>query len=108
MRAFRRSFEQRSHPRRPWSRYLTWAGTFVCLLAPPLASQVHPPHVAIILDRESPRFQPLVDAFQREVLGFFRPGEITLLPPVSGDGTASSISSVVGRVLRDSSVSIVV
>jgi outer membrane protein len=42
------------------------------------------------------------------VLGFFRPGEITLLPPLSGDGTGSGIGRTLDRALRDSSVSVVV
>ena len=67
-----------------WIRIPTRAVTLLCFLAPPLASQARPPRVAIILDRETSRFQPLFDAFQRELLGFFRPGEITLLPPVAG------------------------
>ncbi|MGN6390630.1 MAG: TolC family protein [Gemmatimonadales bacterium] len=64
--------------------------------------------MAVILDRESPRFQPLVDAFQREVLGFFRPGEITLLPPSAGDGTAAGVARALDRALGDSTVSAVV
>ncbi len=91
-----------------WIRIPTRAVTLLCLLAPPLASQVRPARVAIILDRETSRFQPLFDAFQRELLGFFRPGEITLLPPVAGDGTASGVATVVKRALADSSVSVVV
>jgi outer membrane protein len=91
-----------------WIRALTGGVTFLCLLAAPLASQAHPARVAIVLDRDSPRFQPLVAAFQREVLGFFRPGEITLLAPVSGDGTASGVAAVVDQTLRDSSVGVVV
>ena len=78
------------------------------VLASPLASQGRQARVAIVLDRDTPRFQPLVEAFQRELLGFFRPGEITLLPPMIGDGTASGVATVVERALGDSSVSVVV
>jgi outer membrane protein TolC len=61
-----------------------------------------------VLDRESPRFQPQVDAFRREVLGFFRPGEISLPPAIAGDGTAAGVGRALERALRDSSVSVVV
>jgi outer membrane protein TolC len=62
----------------------------------------------LVLDQESPRFQPLVEAFQNEVRGFFRPGEVNLLPPAAGDGTAAGVREVLNRALRDSSVSVVV
>lgn len=32
-----------------------------------------------------------MDAFQRELLRSFRPGELTLLPPAAGDGTVTGI-----------------
>ena len=76
-----------------WSTLLAGCAALGCSLAPPLASQVapgrvQPARVALILDLESSRFQPLVEAFQNEVGGFFRPDQITLLPPTAGDGTA--------------------
>ena len=40
--------------------------------------------------------------------GFFRPGEITLLPAVAGDGTAAGVQRTLQRALADSSVSVVV
>jgi outer membrane protein len=89
-------------------RRVTRAVAALSLLATPLAAQVRPARVAIILDRETPRFQSLVDVFQREVLGFFRSGEVTLLPPMAGDGTASGVAGVVRRALQDSSVAVVV
>jgi outer membrane protein len=89
------------------SRALTCCVILASVLAPSLRAQA-PVRVALILDRQSPQFQPLVDAFQREVLGFFRPGEITLLPPVAGDGTASGVRGAVNRAFGDSSVSVVV
>jgi outer membrane protein TolC len=61
-----------------------------------------------VLDQQAPRLQPQIAAFQREIQGFFRPGEITLLPPLVGDGTAAGIWRVLDRALRDSSVSMVV
>jgi outer membrane protein len=82
--------------------------TFATLLAAPLAAQARPARVAFILDRDSPRFQPQVEAFQREVLGFFRPGEVSLLPPVAGDGSVAGIGRVLDRALHDSTVSVVV
>lgn len=77
-------------------------------LAAPVAAQAPAPRVAVILDRESPRLEPLVDAFQREVGAFFRPGEVVLLPPVAGDGTAGSVSRVLNAALQDPTVSVVV
>jgi outer membrane protein len=77
------------------------------LLAAPLAAQARPARVAVILDRESSRFQPQLDAFQHEVLGFFRPGEVTLLPPVAGNGTPAGVGRVLERALQDSTISVV-
>lgn len=85
------------------------AGVLAALaLAPPAAAQRPVPRVALILDQESPRFQPLVDATRREIEGFFREGEVELLPPEAGDGTAAGVQAVLNRALRDSSVSVVV
>jgi outer membrane protein len=90
------------------TRFLTCSAVLACVLAVPLAAQARPARVAVVLDRDIPRFQPLVTAFQDEVRGFFRPGEITLLPPVAGDGTAAGIAATVNQALQDSSVNIVV
>jgi outer membrane protein TolC len=79
-----------------------------CLLAASLAAQGRPARVALVLDQDLPRFQPRIADFEREVMGFFRPGEITLLPPVAGDGTAAGVTRVLDRTLRDSTVSVVV
>jgi outer membrane protein len=81
--------------------------TLACLLAAPLAAQAHPARVALVLDRDSPAFRPQVEAFRQEVLGFFRPGEVTLLPAVAGDGTAAGVGRVLDRTLHDSTVSVV-
>ncbi|HEY7478883.1 MAG TPA: TolC family protein, partial [Gemmatimonadales bacterium] len=86
---------------------LTCSAILACL-ATPLAGQAREARVAVILDVDSPRFQPLVDAFQTEVGGFFRSGEITLLPPVAGDGTAAGVARVLNQALQDSSISVVV
>jgi Cu/Ag efflux pump CusA len=45
-------------------------------LAAPLAAQARPVRVALILDEESVRFQPLVEATRKEIEGFFRGGEV--------------------------------
>jgi outer membrane protein len=82
--------------------------TALCVLGFPLAAQAHPARVAFVLDRQSSRFQSQLDAFQHEVLGFFRPGEVTLLPPLVGDGTPAGIGRVLERALHDSTVSVVV
>jgi outer membrane protein TolC len=78
------------------------------VLATSLEAQGRPARIALILDQDSPRFQPLIAAFQREVLGFFRTGEIELLPPWAGDGTAAGIATILDRALRDSAVTVVV
>ena len=99
-----------SAPRRypGWGSRLASGLTFATLLAAPLAAQARPARVAVVLDRASSRFQPQLDAFQREVLGFFRPGELTLLPAVAGDGTPAGIGRVLERALHDSTISVVV
>jgi outer membrane protein len=89
-------------------RALTLGLFLACVLATPLTAQASVPSVVFILDRESPRFQPLVDALGREIRGFFRPGELELLPSRAGDGTVRGIADVLGRSFRDSSVSVVV
>ena len=45
-----------------------------------LTAQGQAARVVFILDRESSRFQPLVDATSREIGDFFRPGEVEVLP----------------------------
>jgi outer membrane protein TolC len=99
-----------STPRRypGWGRTLASWLAYAILLTAPLAAQARPARVAFILDRDSPRFQPQIEAFQREVLGFFRPGEVVLLPPVAGDGSAAGVGRVLDRALHDSTVSVVV
>jgi outer membrane protein TolC len=79
-----------------------------CLLAGSLAAQAHPARVALVLDQRIPRLDSLVGAFQREILGFFRPGEITLVDPVAGDGTAAGVERVLQRALHDSTLAAVV
>jgi outer membrane protein len=79
-----------------------------CSLGTPLAAQRKPARVAFILDRESSRFQPLIDATRNEIAQFFRSGEIELLPPRQGDGTGAGIGAVLNRALADSSVTVVV
>jgi outer membrane protein TolC len=89
-----------------------WIALVACaafgLLAPPLTAQGEPARVATVLDLDSPRFRPLVEAFQSEVRGFFRPGEIELLPPVAGDGSVASVRRLLDAAIRDSSVAVVV
>lgn len=85
----------------------SWVAT-TWFLAVSLAAQGRPARVALVLDQEIPRFQPKIEAFQREILGFFRPGEITLLPPVAGDGTTAGVTRVLERALRDSSITVTV
>jgi outer membrane protein TolC len=64
--------------------------------------------VVIVLDQASARLQPQVEAFQREIRSFFRPGEIELLPPRSGDGSVAGLEAVLRGTLADSTVSVVV
>ena len=94
--------------RRTARRLLSAAASLACGLATSLPAQSAAPRVALVLDQQAPRFQPQIAAFQREIQGFFRPGEITLLPPLAGDGTPAGVRRVLDRALRDSSVSVVV
>jgi len=50
-------------------------------LASRLAAQGSPARVAIVLDRASPLFQAVVDLFQTEVRGFFRPVRSSFFHP---------------------------
>ncbi len=78
-------------------------------LAAPLQGQARPPaRVALILDQPSSRFQPLVDSTQKEILSFFRPGEIEFSPLLAGDGTAGRIAAVLDGAMSDPSVTVVV
>jgi outer membrane protein TolC/ABC-type uncharacterized transport system substrate-binding protein len=67
-----------------------------------------PARVALILDRESPRFAPMVAAFQQELETFFHSGQLELLPPRSGDGTIAGTARVLNAALEDPTVSVVV
>ena len=110
------SFAQLRPPRPPgrcvgWKsriRFLTLCFLLASPLASRLAAQGKPARVAIVLDRASPLFQPVVDLFQTEVRGFFRPGEIELLPPITGDGTVGGVAEALKRAFNDPSVSVVV
>jgi outer membrane protein TolC len=62
----------------------------------------------LVLDRESTRFEELLEATRREVSGFFRPDEIEFLPALAGDGTVPGIRAALDRALHDSSVAVVV
>jgi hypothetical protein len=84
-----------------------WA-SLTSLISAPLAAQAGAARVVIILDQESPRFQPLVEATAREISGFFRPGEVELLPPRTGGGTSNGIRAALDQALADSSVAVVV
>ncbi|MEZ0333396.1 MAG: hypothetical protein ACAI18_05260, partial [Gemmatimonadales bacterium] len=96
----------RRHARRSFCLLL--CGVLASSLITSLAAQSAAHRVAVVLDQEAPRFRPQVAAFEREIQGFFRPGEITLLPPQAGDGTAAGVRRALDRALGDSSVSAVV
>jgi outer membrane protein TolC/ABC-type uncharacterized transport system substrate-binding protein len=96
------------HAGRSSRRLLLCCSVLACGLATSLPAQSAAPRVALVLDQQAPRLQPQIAAFQREIQGFFRPGEITLLPPVAGDGTLAGVTRVLDRALRDSTVSVVV
>ena len=93
--------------RSPW-RLLLSVIALAFGLATPLPAQSAAPRVALVLDQEAPSLEPQVAAFEREIQGFFRPGEITLLAPQAGDGTAAGVSRALDRALSDSSVAAVV
>src|SRR5262245_19541175 len=96
-------------PTRPQSWCVGWKGRirlltlsllFASALASPLLAQGKPARVALVLDRTSPLFQPVLDLFQSEIRGFFRPGEIELLPPITGDGTVAGVSDALKRTFN--------
>jgi outer membrane protein TolC len=93
----------------PWSwRRLLCGGVLVCGVAASLPAQSAAPRVALVLDQQTAGSEPQVAAFQREIQGFFHPGEITLLPPVAGDGTGAGVTRVLQAAMRDSSAAVVV
>ncbi|HET8625011.1 MAG TPA: TolC family protein [Gemmatimonadales bacterium] len=94
--------------RRPFPRLLLFGGVLACGLATSLPAQSAAPRVALVLDQQTPRSEPQVAAVLREIQGFFRPGEITLVPPLAGDGTAAGVIRALDRALSDSGVSVVV
>jgi outer membrane protein TolC len=97
-----------NHLGRSLRRLLLSGSVLVCGLATSLPAQSTAPRVALVLDQQTPGSQPQIAAFQQELQGFFRPGELTLLPPLAGDGTLAGITRVLDRALRDSAVSVVV
>ena len=84
----RHGFATQGSERSPW-RLLLWVIALVLGLVTSLPAQSAAPRVALVLDQDAPSLEPQVAAFKREIQGFFRPGEITLLPPRAGDGTAA-------------------
>jgi outer membrane protein TolC len=80
------------------------AGTF----AVPLGAQAPAARVALVLDQSSPRFDPLVEATRKEIQGFFRPGELEFLPPLTGDGTAASLAGLLATAQKNPRVDVVI
>jgi outer membrane protein TolC len=80
------------------------AGTF----AAPLGAQAPAARVALVLDQTSPRFDPIVEATRKEIQGFFRPGELEFLPPLTGDGTAASLAGHLANAQRNPRVDVVI
>src|SRR6185436_12345908 len=77
-------------------------------LSIPLAAQAAAPRVALVLDQHTPGALAQVATLQREIEGFFRPGDITLLAPLAGDGTAAGVRRMLNRALGDSTVAAIV
>ena len=88
--------------------YLICGLFLASLSAQPLGGQAGPARVAVVLDQTMPGVRPLVDAFEKEVRGFFRPGEMILLPAQAGDGTTAGVRTVLERAMNDPSVAVVV
>jgi outer membrane protein len=105
-----RSIDGRSTGRRHVRRSLRLllCGVLACGPANWLAAQSAAPRIALVLDQEAPSFGPQVAALKREIQGFFRPGEITLLAPRAGDGTGIGVRRALDRALSDSSIAVVV
>ena len=91
----------------PW-RLLLWSSPWCSAWRPRSRPSRRPPGSPSCSTSRPPSLEPQVAAFQREIQGFFRPGEITLLAPLAGDGTAAGVSRVLDRALSDSSVAAVV
>ena len=96
------------HAGRSSGRRLLCSTVLACGVATSLQAQSAAPRVALVLDQQNDRSQLQVSALQREIQGFFRPGDITLLPSLAGDGTQAGVTRVLDGALRDSSVSVVV
>jgi outer membrane protein len=91
-----------------WRHSVLCCGVLGFAIAAPLAAQRSAPRVAVVLDQDTPRSRLLAEAFQNELRGFFGPGEVILLPPAAGDGTAAGVQASLRRALADSSVSVVI
>ena len=92
---------------RPSARCLALAavaGTF----AAPLCAQAPAARVTLVLDQPSPRFDPIVEATRKEIQGFFRPGELEFLPPLTGDGSAPSVAALLATAQKDPRVNVVI
>ena len=102
------------HLARPWrlpgSRLGVGLLAFLSSLLPSplLAQRGAAPRVLIVLDEANPRFEPQVESLLHEIRGFFGAGEIQLLTPRAGNGTAEGVSAVLRQALSDSAVHIVV
>jgi len=82
---------ERTRARRTFRLLL--CGVVACAPATLLPAQSSPRRIAFVLDQEAPSFGPQAAVLEREIQGFFRPGQITLLPPQAGDGTAAGVPS---------------
>lgn len=87
---------------------MIWSGLLTLSTPSLLSAQAAGPRVALVVDRDTPAVRRAVSVFQEELNGFFRPGEVVLLPLVAGDGTADGVGAAVRRVLGDTSAAVVV
>jgi hypothetical protein len=69
-----RPLPQRCRRTLPMTSLRLWASgaAICCCIAMPPAAQHTPSRIAVVLDQASPRLEPMVNAFRREVEGFLR------------------------------------
>ena len=91
-----------------WRHAVLCCGVLACAIATPLAAQRFRASRRRRSGPGHPSLPPVGGGFQNELRGFFRPGEITLLPPAVGDGTAAGVQAALRRALADSSVDAVI
>ncbi len=79
----------------------------VCFVTP-VAGQRAPARVAVVMDQAGVRSDTMLAVLRREVQGFFRDDELTLVASACGDGSMAGIRRALDEAMRDPRVSAVV